>query len=139
MIDQINGDRSAFLPRARRSVARPCGSDFKNRRKFTYAPISDLGVLCVLRFLRFLLFQDETNIIHSLFVRADGLSGEVIGAATLVHRIMGPGLLKSVKLLNVPLGLLFNFHEVKLVDGRSRLVLPGANQPGTEGNEGNEV
>ena len=40
---------------------------------------------------------------HSLFVRADGLSGEVIGAATLVHRIMGPGLLKSVKLLNVPL------------------------------------
>jgi hypothetical protein len=29
----------------------------------------------------------------------------------------------------VPLGLLFNFHEVMLVDGLSRLVLPGANQP----------
>ncbi len=34
-----------------------------------------------------------------------------------------------MKLLNVPLGLLFNFHEVTLVDGISRLVLPGANQP----------
>jgi hypothetical protein len=34
-----------------------------------------------------------------------------------------------MKLLNVPLGLLFNFHEVKLVDGISRLLLPGANQP----------
>jgi hypothetical protein len=76
---------------------------------------------------------------HSLFVRADRLSGEVIGAATLVHRIMGPGLLESIKLLNVRLGLLFNFHKVKLVDGISRLVLPGANKPGTEGNEGNEV
>jgi hypothetical protein len=43
-----------------------------------------------------------------------------------------------MKLLNVPLGLLFNFHEVKLVDGTSRLLLPGANKPGTEGNKGNE-
>ena len=34
-----------------------------------------------------------------------------------------------MKLLNVPLGLLFNFHEVMLVDGLSRLILPGANQP----------
>jgi hypothetical protein len=75
---------------------------------------------------------------HLLFVSADRLSGEVIGAATLVHRIMGPGLLESIKLLNVPLGLLFNFHEVELVDGISRLVLPRANKPGTEGNEGNE-
>jgi len=33
------------------------------------------------------------------------------------------------KLLNVPLGLLFNFHEVELVDGISRLILPDANQP----------
>jgi GxxExxY protein len=38
-------------------------------------------------------------------------------------------LLSYMKLLDVPLGLLFNFHEVKLVDGVSRLTLPGANQP----------
>jgi hypothetical protein len=37
---------------------------------------------------------------HSLLARADRLSGEVIGAATLVHRIMGPELLESIKLLN---------------------------------------
>ena len=133
---------------------------------------------------------------HPLFDKADRLSGEIIGAAIEVHRIMGPGLLESIyerclphelerrgipalsqeeviidykgtlfkeklkfdlladgcllvelkaiqdvlpihkaqllsymKLLNVPLGLLFNFHEVKLVDGISRLILPGANKP----------
>jgi GxxExxY protein len=133
---------------------------------------------------------------HPLFVKADRLSGEVIGAAIEVHRIMGPGLLESIyeqclmrelslrgirvrnqqevvidykgdvfteplkfdllvddcllvelkavqtvipihkaqllsymRLLNVPLGLLMNFHEIKLVDGISRLILPGANEP----------
>ena len=35
----------------------------------------------------------------------------------------------SMKLLNVPLGLLFNHHEFKLADGISRLILPGANNP----------
>ncbi len=34
-----------------------------------------------------------------------------------------------MKLLDVPLGLLLNFHELKLVDGISRLLLPGANKP----------
>jgi hypothetical protein len=43
-----------------------------------------------------------------------------------------------MKLLNVRLGLLFGFHKVKRVDGISRLVLPDANKPSTEGNEGNE-
>ena len=36
-------------------------------------------------------------------------------------------LLSYMKLLNVPLGLLVNFHEMKLIDGVSRLLLPGAN------------
>lgn len=133
---------------------------------------------------------------HPLSAKGDRLSGEVIGAAIEVHRIMGPGLLESIyercllrelelrgipalnqkevvidykgtvfkeilkfdllvddcllvelkaiqqvlpihkaqllsymKLLNLPLGLFFNFHEMKLVDGMSRLILPGANQP----------
>jgi GxxExxY protein len=143
---------------------------------------------------------------HPLFAKADRLSGEVIGAAIEVHRILGPGLLESIyercllcelelrcipvlnqqevvidykgtvfkevlkfdllvdgcllvelkavhdvlpihkahllsymKLVNVPLGLLFNFHEVKLLHGISRLVLPGANNAGTEGNKGSEA
>src|SRR5881409_1872146 len=37
-------------------------------------------------------------------------------------------LLSYMKLLNVPLGLLINFHEIKLTDGVNRLILPGANR-----------
>jgi GxxExxY protein len=36
-------------------------------------------------------------------------------------------LLSYMKLLNVPLGLLVNFHEMKVTDGVVRLILPGAN------------
>ena len=35
-------------------------------------------------------------------------------------------LLSYMKLLDVPLGLLINFHELKLTGGISRLLLPGA-------------
>ncbi len=132
---------------------------------------------------------------HPKFPQADQLSGEIIGAAIEVHRLMGPGLLESIyercmlrelelrkfptasqrvvriefkgvvfeeslrfdvlvadcvlvelkavqevlpihkaqllsymKLLDVPLGLLINFHEARLVDGVHRLLLPGANR-----------
>ena len=36
-------------------------------------------------------------------------------------------LLSYMKLLDIPIGLLFNFHELKLIDGMARLILPGAN------------
>ncbi len=36
-------------------------------------------------------------------------------------------LLSYMKLLNVPIGLLINFHEMKVTDGISRLILPHAN------------
>ena len=36
-------------------------------------------------------------------------------------------LLSYMKLLNVPLGLLINFHEMRVTDGVVRLILPGAN------------
>ena len=132
---------------------------------------------------------------HPLFVKADSLTGEIIGAAIEVHRDKGPGLVESIyewcfmrelelrhlpttnqklvtitykgftrdeplrfdvlvadcvlieaksvdrilpihkaqllrymKLLNLPLGLLINFNESKITDGVSRLILPGANQ-----------
>jgi GxxExxY protein len=132
---------------------------------------------------------------HPLFVKADKLSYEVIGAAIEVHRLKGPGLIESIyekcvirelalrsincinqkiisieykgytfdeplrfdllvedcllvelksveqilpihkaqllsymKLLNIPIGLLINFHEEKLTNGITRLILPGANQ-----------
>ena len=37
-------------------------------------------------------------------------------------------LLSYMKLLNVPVGLLINFHEVKVTDGIHRLILRGANR-----------
>jgi GxxExxY protein len=37
-------------------------------------------------------------------------------------------LLSYMKLLNVPVGLLINFHEMKVTDGIHRLILPGANR-----------
>ena len=54
---------------------------------------------------------------HHLFAKADRLSREVIGAAIEVHRILGPGLLESI------------LHEIKLADGISRPLIPGANKP----------
>ena len=131
---------------------------------------------------------------HPLYVRADALSSELLGAAIEVHCDKGPGLLESIyerclmhelllrnisavnqkliqirykdllfeeplrldvlvddcllvevksverilpihkaqllsymKLMNIPVGLLINFHEVVLKNGISRLVLSGAN------------
>ena len=37
-------------------------------------------------------------------------------------------LLSYMKLLDLPLGLVINFHEMKLTDGVHRLMLPGANR-----------
>ena len=132
---------------------------------------------------------------HPLYDKANELSRAAIGAAIEVHRLNGPGLIKSIderclmrelelrpiaavnqrlvrieykglvfdeplrfdimaegclllepkclqeilpihkaqllsymKLLDVPIGLLINFHEMKLVDGVHRLILPGANR-----------
>ena len=36
-------------------------------------------------------------------------------------------LFSYMKLLNIPLGLIVNFHELKLTDGIVRMILPGAN------------
>jgi len=132
---------------------------------------------------------------HRLFLKADKLSGEVIGAAIEVHRIMGSGLIESIyekclgrelalrhmpatqqqrvsidykglifdetlrydtlvdeclllelkvvekilpihkaqllsymKLLDIPIGLLINFREERLIDGIHRLLLKGADR-----------
>jgi GxxExxY protein len=37
-------------------------------------------------------------------------------------------LLSYMKRLDVPIGLLLNFHEIRLTDGVARMILPGANQ-----------
>ena len=63
---------------------------------------------------------------HPLFLQASGITHDVIGAAIEVHKDKAQ-LLSYIALLDIPLGLIINFHVLKLVDGVSRLILPGAN------------
>ena len=49
-----------------------------------------------------------------------------VKAVENVHPIHKAKLLSYMKLINVPLGLVINFHVEKLTDGVSRLILPGA-------------
>jgi GxxExxY protein len=48
-------------------------------------------------------------------------------AVAKIQPIHKAQLLSYMKLLSVPMGLLINFHEMKVTDGISRLILPGAN------------
>jgi len=59
-----------------------------------------------LRFLRFLLCQDQAYVMHELFAEADNLSATSSAPPSKCNRVMGPGLLERIH----------EFHEVKLVD-----------------------
>jgi GxxExxY protein len=50
-----------------------------------------------------------------------------------LHPFSKAQLFSYMKLLDIPIGLLINFHELVLKNGISRMILPGANQ--TEGSE----
>jgi len=52
-----------------------------------------------------------------------------VKAVEKVHPISQAQLLSYMKLLDIPLGPITNFHSEKLTDGVSRLIMPGTNQP----------
>lgn len=57
------------------------------------------------------------------------VEGCVLGEANAVEKVLPihkVQLLSFMKLLHVPIGLLINFHERKVTDGISRLILPEA-------------
>jgi GxxExxY protein len=59
------------------------------------------------------------------------VEGCVLVEAKAVEKILSihkAQLLSYMKLLDVPIGLLINFHELKLTDGVHRLILPDANR-----------
>jgi GxxExxY protein len=58
----------------------------------------------------------------------DGCLFVEVKAVEKVKPIHKAQLRSYMKLLQIPLGLIINFHELKLTDGVSRLILPGANQ-----------
>jgi GxxExxY protein len=58
-------------------------------------------------------------------------------AVEILHPSSKAQLFSYMKLLNIPIGLLINFHEPVLKNGISRMILPGANQ--TVGRDDAEV
>jgi GxxExxY protein len=80
--------------------------------------------------------QDEVIVRYNQFQRQYSLRFDLlvdrcllveVKAAADVHPINKAQLLSYMKLLDIPLGLIINFNELKLTDGVSRLILPGAN------------
>jgi GxxExxY protein len=65
--------------------------------------------------LRFDLLVDDCVLVEA----------KAVQAVLPIHKAQ---LLSYMRLLSVPIGLLINFHEMKLIDGVHRLILPGANQ-----------
>lgn len=49
-------------------------------------------------------------------------------AVEILHPVSKAQLLSYMKLLDIPLGLLINFHEPMLKNGITRMILPGANR-----------
>jgi GxxExxY protein len=58
-------------------------------------------------------------------------------AVEILHPSSKAQLFTYMKLLDIPIGLLINFHEPILKNGISRMILPGANR--TEEDESNEI
>ena len=75
--------------------------------------------------VRYKQFQKEYPLRFDVLVE-DCLMVEV-KAVESIHPIHKAQLLSYMKLLDIPVGLIVNFNEPKLVDGVSRLILPGAN------------
>jgi GxxExxY protein len=53
-----------------------------------------------------------------------------LNAVEVLHPSSKAQLFSYMKLLNIPIGLLINFHELVLKNGIFRMILPGANQAG---------
>lgn len=74
-------------------------------------------------------------------LRFDVLVGDCLlvelKAVEILHPASKAQLFTYMKLLDIPIGLLINFHEQVLKNGISRMILPGANQ--TEKDERDEV
>lgn len=76
--------------------------------------------------IRYKHFQREELLKYDLLV--DQCLLVEVKACESIHPIHKAQLLSYMKLLDIPLGLIINFNELKLADGISRLILPGANR-----------
>ena len=76
--------------------------------------------------VRYKQFQREYPLRFDLLV--DQCLFVEVKATDSIHRIHKAQLLSYMKLLDIPLGLIINFNVLKLTEGVSRLILPGANE-----------
>ncbi len=76
--------------------------------------------------IRYKHFQREEKLRFDLLI--DKCLFVEVKATDAVLPIHKAQLLSYMKLLDIPLGLIINFNELKLADGISRLILPGANR-----------
>src|SRR6266404_8452103 len=70
-------------------------------------------------------------------ILVDGCLLVELKAVEVLHPSSKAQLFSYMKLLDVPVGLLMNFHEPVLKNGISRMILPGAKQ--TEGSDDKKV
>jgi GxxExxY protein len=75
--------------------------------------------------VRYKQFQREEPLrFDSLVDNCLLVEGKAVEEVLPIHKAQ---LLSYMKLLDIPLGLIINFNVLKLTDGVSRLILPGAN------------
>ena len=81
--------------------------------------------------------QDEVQIEYKDLIFTEELRFDVLVEGCLlveikavqdVHPIHKAQLLSYMKLMDIPLGLVMNFHETRLVDGVSRMILRNADK-----------
>ena len=77
--------------------------------------------------VRYKIFQREENLKFDVLVNSYLLVESK--AVEKIHPIHKAKTLSYMKLLDVPVGLLINFHVERLTNGVSRLILPHANMP----------
>jgi GxxExxY protein len=71
---------------------------------------------------------EKISVRHGFDVLIEGCVLVEAKAVVEVLPIHKAQLLSYLKLMNVPIGRLINFHALRLVDGVHRLVLPGADR-----------
>ncbi|MFN4874740.1 MAG: GxxExxY protein [Akkermansiaceae bacterium] len=91
--------------------------------------------------------QKSVTISYKGFVKDEDLRLDIlveqcvlieVKAVTKILPIHKAQLLSYMKLLDIPIGLLINFNEMKVVEGVHRMILPGANSDNNF-NEDNET
>lgn len=93
-------------------------------REFELRRISAIGQRNVQIHYKDATFEEELR----FDVLVEGCLLLELKAVQEVHPIHKATLLSYMKLLDVPLGLVINFHEMKLVDGVHRMILHGADR-----------